>query len=229
MNKLQQRVAIVTGAAVGLGAAIARRLAAEGAKTVVTDVQVDAGERLAAELGGCFIEHDVTDENQWEAVVRAVEEQFGRVDFLINNAGVEGPPPQRANPENTRLSDWQAVHRVNVEGVFLGCRATIPALRRAGGGVIINLSSTAGLCGTPDYVAYGASKAAVWHLTKSVALHCARSGSKIRCNSVHPALVLTPMVERIIADTARSRGTSPEEHHKGIHLASPSARVPDTR
>ncbi|GFE90802.1 glucose 1-dehydrogenase [Steroidobacter agaridevorans] len=211
MNQLQERVAIVTGGAMGLGSAIVRRLAAEGARTVITDIQVAAGEQLASELGGCFIEHDVTDENRWDTVVRAVEDRFGRVDFLINNAGVEGPPPERANPENTRLSDWQAVHRVNVEGVFLGCRATLPALRRAGGGAIINMSSTAGLCGTPDYIAYGASKAAVWHLTKSVALHCARNGSKIRCNSVHPALVLTPMVERIIADTAAARGTSTED------------------
>lgn len=211
MNKLQERVAIVTGGAMGLGAAIAKRLEAEGARTVITDIDVDAGERLANQSGGCFIEQDVTDEKRWDAVVRIVEERFGRVDILVNNAGVEGPPADRANPENTRLSDWQAVHRVNVEGVFLGCRATIPALRRAGGGAIINMSSTAGLCGTPDYIAYGASKAAVWHLTKSVALHCARDGSKIRCNSVHPALVLTPMVERIIADTARARGASTED------------------
>ena len=166
MSKLQQKVAIVTGGAMGLGAAIVRRLAAEGARIAITDVQTAPGERLASQLGALFIQQDVTDEERWDVVVRATEKQFGRVDMLINNAGVEGPPPERANPETTRLSDWQAVHRVNVEGVFLGCRAMIPALRRAGGGTIINMSSTAGVCGTPDYIPSCAGQTGLWPTTK---------------------------------------------------------------
>ena len=128
----------------------------------------------------------------------------------MNIAGIAGPV-DIADPENTRLSDWQAIHRVNVEGVFLGCRAAIPVLKRAGGGSIVNMSSTAGLVATPDYTSYGASKGAVRHLTKSVALHCARNGSRIRCNSVHPGIILTPMLHRIVEDQVRKRGLSAEQ------------------
>jgi len=169
MPRTEEKVVIVTGGATGLGAAIVRRLMLEGAKVIVTDIQTDAGQKLADELGCAFLNQDVTDEKRWEAAIGQVEERHGALHVLVNNAGIEGPF-DIANPENTRLSDWQAIHRVNVEGVFLGCRAAIPALRRAGGGSIINLSSTAGLGATPDYTAYGASKAAVRHLTTSVAL-----------------------------------------------------------
>lgn len=193
-----------------MGAAIARRLVSEGAQVIVTDIQSGVGQRLAEELDCAFMNQDVTDEGQWDTVIRDVEARYGALHVLINNAGMEGPF-DTANPENTRLSDWQAIHRVNVEGVLLGCRAAIPALRRSGGGVIINLSSTAALAATPDFTAYGASKAAVLHLTKSVALHCARNGSKIRCNSVHPGIVLTPMLERISEEVAKRRGISAEQ------------------
>jgi 3(or 17)beta-hydroxysteroid dehydrogenase len=210
MTILNNKIAIVTGGASGLGAAVARRFASEGAKVVLTDVQAAAGQRLADELRCDFISQDVTDEKQWEAVIGQVVSRHGGLHILVNNAGVEGPF-DISNPENTRLSDWQSIQRVNVEGVFLGCRAAIPALRRSGGGAIINLSSTAALGATPDFVAYGASKAAVQHLTKSVALHCARNGSGIRCNSVHPGLVLTPMLQRIFVDMAKRRGVSAEQ------------------
>lgn len=210
MQKISQKVAIVTGGAVGLGAAVVRGLVSAGLKVVITDVQTDLGQQLADELNCDFIKHDVTDEGQWQTVIRQVEERHGALHVLVNNAGIEGPF-DTANPENTRLSDWQAIHRVNVEGVFLGCRAAIALMRRSGGGAIINLSSTAALSATPDFTAYGASKAGVRHLTKSVALHCARNGSKIRCNSVHPGIVLTPMLQRICADMAKRRGISAEQ------------------
>lgn len=207
MTRVQEKVAIVTGGADGLGAAIARRLVSEGAKVTITDIQAVAGQALAEELGCNFVNQDVTDEKQWATVIRQVEAKCGALHILVNNAGIAGPF-DNANPETTSLSDWQAVNRVNVEGVFLGCRAAIPALRRSGGGAIINLSSTAALGATPDFIAYGASKAAVRHLTKSVALYCAKNGSNIRCNSVHPGIILTPMLHRIIEDTARKRGVS---------------------
>jgi 3(or 17)beta-hydroxysteroid dehydrogenase len=209
MSRLKGRTAIVTGGASGIGNAIVRALVSQGAKVLITDILADAGRSVADELGCDFIAQDVTDEKQWESVIDRAETQFGALHILINNAGIEGSF-ESANPENTRLSDWQAIHRVNVEGVFLGCRAAIPALKRAGGGAIINMSSTAGLGATPDFTAYGASKAAVLHLTKSVALHCARNGSRIRCNSIHPALVITPMLQRIAADQAKLRNISPE-------------------
>ena len=220
MTRVQEKVTIVTGGASGLGTAIVRRLVSEGAKVVVTDTQADIGQRLADELDCDFIRQDVTSEELWAAVIHQVEDRYGALHVLINNAGIEGPF-DISNPENTRLSDWQAVHRVNVEGVFLGCRAAIPALRRSGGGAIINLSSTAALVATPEFVAYGASKEAVRHLTKSVALHCARNGSKIRCNSVHPGVVRTPMLHRIVETWARKRGVSFEQVMHEFEVAIP--------
>ncbi len=202
-------MALITGGASGLGAAIALRLAREGARVIAADVQAEAGEALASEHGIAFLRHDVTDEQQWRSVLQRVEAQFGALHILVNNAGIEGSF-DAVTPENTRLSEWQAIQRVNVEGVFLGCRAAIPVLRRAGGGAIVNVSSTAALVAAPDFVAYGASKGAVLHLTRSVALYCARDGSRIRCNSVHPGSILTPMLRRIMEQTAARLGVAVE-------------------
>ena len=209
MSKVQGKIAIVTGGASGLGQAIVRRLVSEGAKVTITDIQADAVRALGQELGCDTLTQDVTNEKQWEAVLRQVEQRHGALQILVNNAGIEGAI-DLGNPEVTGLADWQAIQRVNVEGVFLGCRAAIAPMQRAGGGSIINISSTAGLVATPDFTAYGASKAAVLHLTKSVALHCARNGSRIRCNSVHPGAVLTPMLRRITARLAKRRGVPAE-------------------
>ena len=225
-NRLDQKVAIVTGGAFGLGAAIVRRLVSEGAKVVITDIQDVAGQGLADELGCEFIHQDVTNEKQWDAVISKVAERYGGLHILINNAGIEGPF-DIANPENTLLADWQAIHRINVEGTFLGCRTAIPALRRAGGGAIVNMSSTASLGATPDFTAYGASKAAVRHLTKSVALHCARTGSKIRCNSIHPGIVLTPMLYRIADNLAKRNSSSREAELERFRAAIPQGEFQD--
>jgi 3(or 17)beta-hydroxysteroid dehydrogenase len=210
LKRVQGKIALITGGAAGLGAAIARRLIGEGATVIITDIRADAGRALGQELGCEFLQQDVGEEKRWEAIIGHVQERHGALHILVNNAGIEGPVDP-ADPERTRLSDWQAIHRVNVEGVFLGCRAAIPALRRAGGGAIINLSSVAGLGATPDYTAYGASKAAVRHLSTSVALHCAKDGSRIRCNSVHPGLILTPMMQRIIENRANKLDVPSEE------------------
>lgn len=210
MERLSNKVALVTGGASGLGSATVRALVNEGATVVISDLQVAAGRALAKELPRClFIEQDVTDELQWHTVIQKIEDAFGALHILVNNAGLEGPF-DKADPETTRLTDWQRIHRVNVEGVFLGCRATIPLLRKSNGGSIINVSSTAALVPAPTFMAYGASKAAVRHITKSVALYCARNGSRIRCNSVHPGTILTPMLHRIIADIAKRDGLSVE-------------------
>lgn len=209
MNRVRDKIAIVTGGSAGLGEAIVSCLVKEGATVTITDIQENAGQALADDLGCDFLLQDVTDEIQWEALVKKVEAKHGGLHILVNNAGIEGPM-DHATPENTRLSDWQRVHRVNVEGVFLGCRAAIPLMRQSGSGSIINLSSTAALVPTPTYTAYGASKAAVRHLTKSVAMHCAKDRSGIRCNSVHPGLILTPMLRRILEQEAAQRGITLE-------------------
>jgi 3(or 17)beta-hydroxysteroid dehydrogenase len=206
MQRLTAKVALVTGGATGLGKAIAGRLASEGANVVITDRNRAIGEATATELGLVFLEQDVANETRWSEIVAEVEKRFGRLDILVNNAGVTGPT-DHGNPENTQLADWAFVQRVNVEGVFLGCRAVIPLMRRLGGGSIINISSNASECPGPDAMAYATSKAAVRHLTTSVAFYCAQSGSKIRCNSVHPGTCLTDMVRQGAAGFARSRGT----------------------
>jgi 3(or 17)beta-hydroxysteroid dehydrogenase len=173
----------------------------------ICDIQVDAGQSLAGELGGIFIRHDVTKENDWQTTVGAVVAHFGALHILVNNAAITGPM-DRVTPEDVTLSDWRTIHQINVEGIVLGCRAAIPALRKAGGGTIINMSSIAALVGMPDGVAYGASKAAVRHITKSVALHCARDRSRIRCNSIHPGNILTPMLRQVMEGIATRRGVS---------------------
>lgn len=210
MSRSSQESALVTGGASGIGKAIAQRLAAEGKRVTITDVQRDLGHATAADLGIGFLEHDVRDEARWAEVVRDIEERHGRLDILVNNAGIAGPMGA-TNPENTPLSVWKTVFAINVEGVFLGCKAAIPAMQRAGGGSIINISSIAGLLSTPYNMAYGASKAAVTQMTRSVAQHCAQQGLKIRCNSVHPGDVHTPLWDRVARESASEHGMSVDE------------------
>jgi 3(or 17)beta-hydroxysteroid dehydrogenase len=210
MHTTTSRVALVTGGASGLGNVIARRLARDAISVVITDRQADLGREAASEGGFTFLEHDVRDEAQWVHVMQEIEGGFGRLDVLVNNAGVLGPT-DAVSPEDSRLIDWRAIFAVNVEGVFLGCRAAIPAMRRAGGGSIINIASVAGLLATPYATAYGASKAAVRQLTKSVAQHCAQQRLNIRCNSVHPGDVLTSLWLKRAQDISTARGVPVEE------------------
>lgn len=207
MARVAGKTAIVTGGASGLGKAIAHLLAAEGARVLVTDVQEAAGQTVAKEIGGVFLLQDVSDEKRWNEVVAEAERRFGALDILVNNAGV-GDGLEAVNPENTPLEQWRRINRINGEGVFLGCKAAIPAMRRAGGGSIVNMSSIAALVGTPFLTAYGASKAAVRQLTMSVALHCAQDGSRVRCNSVHPGQICTPMLENLFKEAARQSNAS---------------------
>ena len=186
-------VAIVTGGASGLGKADAQRLAEEGATVVITDVDVAAGEALAAAIGdrAIFLEQDVSEEARWREVVAEVERRFGRLDILVNNAGIVVV----ANPEETTLAEFRRVNAIMNEGVFLGCRAAIPAMARSGGGSIINMASTASHLGFPEFFAYSAAKGAVRSMTKSVAMHCQQRNYGIRCNSIHPSTIETPMVQ----------------------------------
>lgn len=200
MQRLQNKTALITGAARGIGAAIARAFHREGAAVIVTDIDPVRGAETAAEIGARFIALDVASEADWDALARAVPQ----LDVLVNNAGVtgfegpvEGPPPAH-DPEHCALEDWRRVHAVNLDGTFLGCRYAIRAMRPRGAGAIINISSRSGLVGIPAAAAYAASKAAIRNHTKSVALYCAGQGLNIRCNSIHPAAIRTPMWEPML-------------------------------
>lgn len=206
-KSLDNRIALVTGGASGLGRAIAQRLVSEGAHVVITDIQAILGQATANELGCDFLTQDVTDETRWSDIIAEMRQRHGGLHILVNNAGIAGPM-NAVSPEDTRLADWKTIFAVNVESVFLGCRAAIPAIHASGGGSIINMSSIAAVRATPRGTAYGASKAAVRQLTKSIAQHCAQSGMKIRCNSVHPGVVRTPLWETATAENARKRGVS---------------------
>jgi 3(or 17)beta-hydroxysteroid dehydrogenase len=207
VERLNGKVALVTGGASGLGKAIAMRLAKEGANVVITDLQVSLGEAAAAEFGGKFLAQDVSDEAQWNRIVPEVQKLYGGLHVLVNNAGIVGSM-DAVSPEDVRLTDWRKLFAVNVEGVLLGCKAGIPAIHASGGGSIINMSSVAGLFATPFATAYGASKAVVRHLTKTIAQHCAEKGMKVRCNSVHPGNVRTPIWDRQAEENAGKRGIS---------------------
>ena len=192
MNRVAGKVAIVTGGASGLGFADAELLIAEGAKVVITDIAEDAGIKVAKSLGehAHFIKHDVSGEENWKAVIAETEEKFGRLDILVNNAGVV----VLASPEETTLEQFRFANSIMSEGVFLGCKYAIPLMKKSGGGSIINMSSTASHIGFPIFFAYSAAKGAVRSMTKSIAVHCQAEGNGIRCNSVHPGSIETPMV-----------------------------------
>ena len=218
MQRVEGKVAIVTGGASGIGRGCALRLVAEGATCVIADRNEAAGRAVAAELGsrGVFVALDVTDEAGWASLVAETTKRFGRLDILINAAGVA----VFKDLEHTTLEEWRFVNGINSDGVFLGCRAVLPAMKASGGGSIINLSSVAGLIGVPDAPAYCASKGAVRMLTKSVALYAARNGFNIRCNSVHPSFIDTPMVDGVVAQAA-----DPGKTRKAFERAAPLGRI----
>jgi 3alpha(or 20beta)-hydroxysteroid dehydrogenase len=191
-SSLAGRTALVTGGARGIGAAIARRLHEDGAGVMITDLRAEDGQALAAALGGrvCFMEHDVSDDDAWRAVIEAVVSVFGRLDILVNNAGIYEP----GGIADASLDDVERQIRVNQMGVFLGMRHAIAPMRSAGGGSIVNISSIAGQCGFPGAAAYVGTKWAVRGMTKTAALELAPD--HIRVNSVHPGFIDTPMLDR---------------------------------
>lgn len=231
-GRLKNKVGLVTGGASGFGRQCAVRMVEEGALVYVTDIDDKAGKETAAMLGerGYFLHHDVTQEADWNAVIRATLDRFGKLQVLVNSAGI--------GLENDTIADcddalWSSMLDVNLHGTFLGCRLALEPMRRAGGGSIINLSSVLGLRGSGEALAYCASKGAVRLLTKSVAVHCARQKTNIRCNSIHPGYMLTAMVRQFIdeigeeeADTLSSMhplgrmGDSDDIAHMVVYLAS---------
>ena len=198
MAELSDSLCVVTGAASGIGKAICAAFVAEGARVILTDIALDAGQAAAEELGCEFLKLDVREEVDWEALA----EHAPQIDTMVNNAGVTGfefsPGPH--DPEHATLADWRAVQAVNSDGTFLGCRYALRAMKARGDGSIINISSRSGLVGIPGAAAYAASKAAIRNHTKSVALYAAQQGWRIRCNSIHPAAILTPIWEPMLGD-----------------------------
>jgi len=198
MPRLNGKICVVTGAARGIGRAICNAFVSEGATVILTDIDTAAGTTAAADLGSTFIPLDVREEADWAALARAVPV----CDVVVNNAGITGFEAASGphDPENASLADWRAVHATNLDGTFLGCRYAIGAMKTGGTGSIINMSSRSGLVGIPGAAAYASSKAAVRNHSKSVALYCAQNGWAIRCNSIHPAAILTEMWEAMLGD-----------------------------
>ena len=195
MGRLNDKIAIVTGGASGLGAGIAQRFVEEGALTIITDINPE-GETVAKRLGAEFLTQDVSAESSWVDTIDEVVSRFGRLDVLVNNAGIFSNSPV----DETRLEDWQRVMDVNLTGVFLGCKHAVRAMKKNTGstrGSIVNLSSVVGLRGQLGGAAYGASKGGVRLLTKTVALE--NAAISIRCNSIHPGIIDTPILDPVFA------------------------------
>ena len=214
-GRLTGKVALITGAASGIGRATAALFHGQGAKVAATD-RNEAGLKALGRDADLTLIQDVTDDARWRAVVDEVVAAFGRLDILINSAGIGA----LGNIETTTLADFRKVNAVNAEGVFLGCREAVRAMKETGGGSIVNLSSVAGVIGDASSLAYCASKGAVRLLTKSAALHCARAGYNIRVNSVHPSFAETPMVLEGIA-----RARDPGRIRAGLERAAPMGRM----
>ncbi len=190
MDRLKGKVAIITGAAMGLGAADARLFAAEGAKVVVTDIADEEGLALAEEIGCHFMHQDVRDETRWSEVIDETVERYGKLDILVNNAGMV----KVGNPENQTTDEYRLTMSVHVDSVFFGCRKAIPIMAASGGGSIVNMCSLAAIQGESYVAAYCMAKGAIDAYTRAVAVHCAQGKNGVRCNSIHPSGIDTPMV-----------------------------------
>ncbi len=243
MNRLNGKVALVSGSAQGIGEAIARLFAENGAFVYVSDIKDELGRSVSSSLGkdARYLHLDVREEVDWQRAMSQIKDEKDRLDVLVNNAGITGFTNGVTihDPERASLESWRDVHKTNLDGVFLGCKYAIQTMRRQGTGSIINMSSRSGLVGVPGAAAYASSKAAVRNHTKSVALYCAEQGLDIRCNSIHPAAILTPMwepmlgegpgreakIEELVRETpARRFGTPAEVAAVALLLASDEAR-----
>ncbi len=219
MGRVSGKVALVTGAAVGLGRADAIALVNEGARVCITDVNVAAGEALAAEInashpGSAFFQRqDVRDEAQWGTVIAEVTKRYGGLHILVNNAGIV----IIGTPESTTLEQFRMHQAVMSEGVFLGCKHAMPVMKDSGGGSIINMSSVASHLGYPVFFAYSAAKGAVRAMTKAIAVHCQMNKYNVRCNSIHAGAMHTPMVE----NATKELGMTMAMYEQGPGLGKP--------
>jgi len=220
-GRVAGKLALITGAAQGLGAASAMMLAREGARVLCTDVNATGAAATAAAINAAYgadtafsCQLDVTSPDQWKAGVEMARDKLGGLSVLLNNAGIG----VRGNIENCTYDEWKRGFAVNVDSVFLGCQTAIPLLKDHQPGSIINISSIAGLIASDTMPGYNASKAAVWMLSKSVALHCAKMGWDIRSNSIHPTFIDTPILDGMAANTGREKSVIMEKLARQIPL-----------
>ena len=212
-GRVAGKVALVTGGAKGLGEADSRALAAEGAKVILTDVDEAAGQAVANDIGGVFKPQDVTDEERWRQIIAEIKDEFGALHVLVNNAGIVLP----GNIESQTFAEYKAQVAVSADATFLGSKYAIPLMAASGGGSIINMASVVSKLAYSGVISYAAAKGAIEGMSRSIAAHCLESGYKIRCNSIHPGTINTPMVQNF--------GRQAEE--AGLNVPGEEEQVPD--
>ncbi|MDG1905051.1 MAG: glucose 1-dehydrogenase [Arenicella sp.] len=221
MTRVTGKIVLITGASRGIGRATAEVFCEQGAKVILTDINDELGQKTTTGIGsGAEYKHlDVSKIEDWETVSGHILKEYGRLDVLVNNAGITGflETSGPHDPENLDIDSWHKVHQVNLDGVAYGCKAAIKLMKSTGGGSIINISSRSGLVGIPGAAAYASSKAAVRNHTKTVALYCAEQGYGIRCNSIHPGAILTPMWDAMLGE-GDARDAALEQVAKDIPL-----------
>ncbi|MGO4452401.1 SDR family NAD(P)-dependent oxidoreductase [Phyllobacterium sp. TAF24] len=212
--RVNNKVAIVTGGSGGIGAECARTLAREGATLIITDVADAAGEVLAKETGGVYRHHDITSLEAWQELADAVLAKYGRIDILVHCAGVIGNVKEACL--DTSVEEWNRVIAINLTGTCWGCKAIVPKMLKQGTGSVVLLSSIVSFMATSVATPYGVSKAGVEQLTRSVAMAGAKDGNHVRCNSVHPGSIRSPMTDRIIADLAQAHNLPLDDAERGL-------------
>jgi len=219
VNRINNKIALITGGARGIGAEIARLFAEEGAEVIISDILDIEGNEHAQAINGHYFHLNVAHEKEWQVCTDKLRNAYGRIDILVNNAGITGfnedLGPQ--DPENCSIEAWHSVHQINLDGVFLGCKYAIGLMKEYGGS-IVNMSSRSGMVGIPGAAAYASSKAAVRNHSKTVALYCAEQGYKIRCNSIHPGAILTPMWDPMLGNDEITRAQNIAMVASGIPL-----------
>jgi len=206
-GRLDGKVAIVTGAAMGLGAADAELFAQEGAKVVLTDVAADKGQELADKIGANFMQQDVTDEERWKEIIKETVNIHGKLDVLVNNAGIV----EVGDPENQTTEEYRKTMAVHMDSTFFGCKFSIPVMTDSGGGSIVNMCSIASVQGESYVAAYCAAKGAIEAYTRAVAVHCGLKKNGVRCNSIHPSGIITPMVQSVPEKMEAKFGGAPNQ------------------
>ena len=210
MPRLRDKTALITGAARGIGQAIAELFSEQGARVIVTDIDDQSGQQVAAGIGNnaCYIHLDVGDEKDWISASERIRRDYGGLNIVVNNAGIAGILETQGphDPENLDIESWHKVHAINLDGVALGCKYGIQLMKGSLAGSIVNISSRSGLIGIPFVVAYASSKAAVRNHTKSVALYCAQKKYPIRCNSIHPGAIYTPIWDVMLGEGEQRSG-----------------------